>query len=120
MTSALKDSEAPYGWKTEDDGTVVPREKPGRKPMTAGEKRPRKRKVEEGRITTLAKPALGRCIAHLANEMGILPNTMARILIVEGLKGRGYTMEQIDKEFSDESIREQMIADGKPAESDSE
>lgn len=65
------------------------------------EKRSRKRSIEEGRITTLGTPELGRCVVSLAAEAGIMPTTFARMLLVEALKARGWTMKRINEEFAD-------------------
>lgn len=97
-SSEKASEEAPYGYRQKDG---APKLRPGRPRKTPEEKiSNRKRTVEEGRIVTLTYPAAGRLIIQLAEEMGVLPNTMARILIFEALKARGYSTKRIKKEFA--------------------
>lgn len=61
------------------------------------EPRKRRRTVEDGRVLTNIASEFGCYISREADDLGISPSTVARILIVEAIKARGYTREQLKK-----------------------
>lgn len=63
------------------------------------EGRKRRRGAEEGRIVTNVHAAFGRYICAQADDLGISPSTVARMLLVEAMKGRGLTIAQLEAEY---------------------
>lgn len=57
--------------------------------------RKRKRTIEDGRIITNVSPEFGSWIAREAEDLGVSGSTVARMLIVEAIKGRGWTKERL-------------------------
>lgn len=57
--------------------------------------RKRKRTVEDGKVITNVPPEVGCYIAREADEAGIAPATFARMLLVEAIKARGLSKEDL-------------------------
>lgn len=72
--------------------------------------RKRKRTVEDGKVITNVPPEVGLYIAQQAEDMGIAGATMARILIIEGLKARGLTLDVLRKALVDETADDLVVA----------
>jgi hypothetical protein len=57
--------------------------------------RKRKRTIEDGKVITNVPPEVGCYVADCADEAGVAPATMARMLIIEGIKARGLSMDDL-------------------------
>lgn len=61
--------------------------------------RKRRRTAEDGRLLTNVPTSLGLWVCAEAEELGISPATMTRMLIVEAIKARGLTLKDIEEKY---------------------
>lgn len=61
--------------------------------------RKRRRTVEDGRIVTNIADCFGKYIAEQAEDLGISPSTVARMLLVEAIKARGFTKAILEERY---------------------
>lgn len=61
----------------------------------ATSERKRKRTLDDGKVITNVPAEVGCYIGAQADEAGVAGATMARMLIIEGIKARGLTMEDL-------------------------
>ena len=61
--------------------------------------RKKRRTVEEGRLSTNVSSSIGQYIAAQADDLGIIPATFVKMLIVEAIKARGLTIKQIEADY---------------------
>lgn len=64
----------------------------------AGERK-RRRGVEQGRVVTNIPAAFGRYLCAQADDLGISPSTVARMMLIEAMKARGLTVKQLEEDY---------------------
>jgi len=64
----------------------------------AGERK-RRRGAEQGRIVTNIPAAFGRYLCAQADDLGISPATVARMMLIEAMKARGLTVKQLEIDY---------------------
>lgn len=68
--------------------------------------RKRKRTLDDGKVITNVPPEVGCYIGTQADEAGIAGATMARMLIIEGIKARGLSMEDLRRMMKEQEDSE--------------
>lgn len=92
-------------------------------PVKAGQvektERRKRRTVEEGRLVTNVSSSIGQWITAQADDLGIIPATFVKMLVVEAIKARGHTLKQLEIEYppmadfpSDKRLRENREISG--------
>lgn len=72
--------------------------------------RKRRRTVEDGRVVTNVADCFGKYIAEQAEDLGISPSTVARMLIVEAVKARGFTKAALEQRYQ----KDQTVSGAQP------
>jgi hypothetical protein len=64
----------------------------------AGERK-RRRGIEQGRVVTNIPACFGRYLCAEADDLGVTPSTVARMMLIEALKARGLTVKGLEQQY---------------------